>query len=313
MQKYYDSVLLDSGMPAVGVSVTVTAFGGGAVTIYSDNGATPRANPITTDANGYFEFYAADGRYTIQISGASITTRTITDILLEDPADGNAVLFSTLTATGQVSLGGVANAESLRISQAPTNAVNRIQAIGTVTLGEPKMGTEGSDTDINYGHYTKGAGAHRFLTSGGTLEQLRVSHTATAVNFLNITGAIATASPSVTAQGSDTNIGITYTSKGSAQHTFNNGNVAVNTLGAGLRIKEGTNGTMGVATLVGGTVTVNTTNVTANSRIFVCCQTPGGTPGFLRISARVAATSFTILSSSGTDTSIVAYQIFEPA
>jgi len=300
-------------MPAVGVSVTVTAFGGGAVTIYSDNGATPRANPLTTDANGYFEFYAADGRYTIQISGASITTRTITDILLEDPADGNAVLFSTLTATGQVSLGGLANAESLRISQAPTNAVNRIQAIGTVTLGEPKVGTEGSDTDINYGHYTKGAGAHRFLTSSGTLEQLRVSHTATAVNFLNITGAIATASPSVTAQGSDTNIGITYASKGSAQHTFNNGNVAVNTLGAGLRIKEGSNGTMGVATLVGGTVTVNTTNVTANSRIFVCCQTPGGTPGFLRISARVAATSFTILSSSGTDTSIVAYQIFEPA
>jgi hypothetical protein len=313
MQKYYDSVLLDSGMPAVGVSVTVTAFGGGAVTIYSDNGATPRANPITTDANGYFEFYAADGRYTIQISGASITTRTITDILLEDPADGNAVLFSTLTATGQVSLGGVANAESLRISQAPTNAVNRIQVIGTVTLGEPKMGTEGSDTDINYGHYTKGAGAHRFLTSGGTLEQLRVSHTATAVNFLNITGAIATASPSVTAQGSDTNVGINYSSKGSAQHTFNNGNVAVNTVGSGLRVKEGSNAKQGTVTLAAGSSVVANTSVTAASRIFLTSNADGGTPGFLRVSARSAGVSFTITSSSGTDTSTVAYQIFEPA
>jgi hypothetical protein len=313
MQKYYDSMLLDSGMPAVGVSVTVTAFGGGAVTIYSDNGATPRANPITTDANGYFEFYAADGRYTIQISGASITTRTITDILLEDPADGNAVLFSTLTATGQVSLGGAANAESLRISQAPTNAVNRLQAIGTVTLGEPKMGTEGSDTDINYGHYTKGAGAHRFLTSSGTLEQLRVSHTAAAVNFLNITGAIATASPSVTAQGSDTNVGINYSSKGSAQHTFNNGNVAVNTVGSGLRVKEGSNAKQGTAVLVAGTSVVANTSVTASSRILLTSNVDGGTPGFLRVSARSAGVSFTITSSSGTDTSTVAYQIFEPA
>jgi hypothetical protein len=52
--------------------------------------------------------------------------------------------------------------------------------------------------------------------------------------------------------------------------------------------------------------------VTANSRIFLTCQTPGGTPGFLRVSARTAGTSFTILSSSGTDTSVVAWEIFEP-
>lgn len=369
MQKYFDSVLLDSGMPAVGVSVLVTAFGGGAVTIYSDNGATPRTNPITTDANGYFEFYAADGRYTFQISGTGISPRTITDILLEDPADGNAVVFSTLTATGQVSLGGATNAESLRISAAPTNAVNRLQAIGTVTLGEPRLGTEGGDTDINYGIYAKGAGSIRFLTGGGTLEQFRVSHTASAANFYQITGAAAAGQPRLSASGSDTNIsvrisgkgtgsvfldnggftgfealggvtggnwmqtvaaaagtapaftatgtdtnvGVTYNSKGSAQHTFNNGNVAVNTLGNGLRVKEGSNGLQGTAVLVGGTVTVSNTNVTANSRIFAFCQTPGGTPGFLRISARTPATSFTILSSSGTDTSTVAYQIFEPA
>ena len=82
---------------------------------------------------------------------------------------------------------------------------------------------------------------------------------------------------------------------------------------AGLYITEGSNKMMGAATLVAGTVTVNNTAVTANSRIFLCCQTPGGTPGFLRVSARVAGTSFTILSSSGTDTSTVAWLIVEPA
>lgn len=75
---------------------------------------------------------------------------------------------------------------------------------------------------------------------------------------------------------------------------------------------NGTNPSFGRATLTAGAVTVNTTNVTANSNIFVISQIDGGTPGFLRISARTAATSFTITSSSGTDTSTVAWWIVEP-
>ena len=78
------------------------------------------------------------------------------------------------------------------------------------------------------------------------------------------------------------------------------------------KVVEGSNASMGVATLIGGTKVVTNTKVTANSRIFLSIQTPGGTPGWLQVSARVAATSFTILSSSGTDTSVVAYMIVEP-
>lgn len=91
------------------------------------------------------------------------------------------------------------------------------------------------------------------------------------------------------------------------------GNITASVAGSGLRVKEGTNAKMGAATLVGGTVTVNTTAVTASSRIYLTSQADGGTPGFQRVSARVAATSFTITSSSGTDTSTVAWMIVEPA
>jgi len=90
-------------------------------------------------------------------------------------------------------------------------------------------------------------------------------------------------------------------------------NFAVNSAGKGLQVKEGSNAKMGTSVLVGGTVTVSNTSVTASSRIFAFCNTPGGTPGFLRISARSAGTNFTILSSSGTDTSTVAWIIYEPA
>lgn len=82
--------------------------------------------------------------------------------------------------------------------------------------------------------------------------------------------------------------------------------------GFGLRVAEGANAKQGTAVLVAGTVVVANTSVTANSRIFLTSQADGGTPGFLRVSARVAGTSFTILSSSNTDTSTVAYEIFEP-
>lgn len=67
----------------------------------------------------------------------------------------------------------------------------------------------------------------------------------------------------------------------------------------------------GLATLVAGTVTVNTTAVTANSRIQLTAQNSGAAPGTPRVSARVPGTSFTITSTSGTDTSSVAWQMSE--
>lgn len=82
---------------------------------------------------------------------------------------------------------------------------------------------------------------------------------------------------------------------------------------SGLRITEGANAKQGTAILVAGESVVANTSVTANSRIFLTSQADGGTPGFLRVSARVAGTSFTITSSNALDTSTIAYEIFEPA
>ena len=88
----------------------------------------------------------------------------------------------------------------------------------------------------------------------------------------------------------------------------------IGTAGRGLMVAEGSNAKMGLATLAAGTVTVATTAVTANSRIFLTGQgDTAGTEGWLRVSARTAGTNFTITSSSGTDTSTVAWMIVEPA
>lgn len=92
--------------------------------------------------------------------------------------------------------------------------------------------------------------------------------------------------------------------------------INIGSAGGGVAIKEGgATARMGVVTLVAGTATVNNTSVTANTRIFLTGQNNGasGTPGTPRVSARVAGTSFTITSSSGSDTSTVAYELKEPA
>lgn len=85
------------------------------------------------------------------------------------------------------------------------------------------------------------------------------------------------------------------------------------TAGRGVKVAEGSNAKQGVATLVAGTVVVSNTSVTATSRIQLTAQTLGtvSTPSALCVSARTAGTSFTILASQNTDTSVVAYEIFE--
>lgn len=92
MQKYQDSVINGRGRPVSGAAVAVTTLAGSAATLYSDNGITQITTQITTNPDGFFSFYAADGRYTVTISGAGISTATRADILLEDPADGSAAL-----------------------------------------------------------------------------------------------------------------------------------------------------------------------------------------------------------------------------
>lgn len=99
---------------------------------------------------------------------------------------------------------------------------------------------------------------------------------------------------------------------GTIQATVNIKNVAA---GGGFYVKEGSNATMGVASLSGGSATVATTKVTASSRIYLTVQSLGtiATPVPIAVTARSAGTSFTITSSAGVDTSTVAWIIFEPS
>jgi len=99
---------------------------------------------------------------------------------------------------------------------------------------------------------------------------------------------------------------------GSAElhYTFGpSGSFALNKSGGYLAVKGGAaTDIIGSATLVGGTITVNNTNILANDNVFVTRSAVGGTPGFLSVSI-AAGTSFTITSTNALDTSTVNYFI----
>ena len=99
MQKRMNTIAsATTGLPIQGASVQINMYPGGATaTIYSDNGVTQATNPLTTDANGQYSYYAADGHYQEVISGPNISTQTINDVILLDalPADLSTTLPSS--------------------------------------------------------------------------------------------------------------------------------------------------------------------------------------------------------------------------
>jgi hypothetical protein len=136
------------------------------------------------------------------------------------PAAGT---FTTLTATGQTSLGGVAGSEGLRITTT-ASAANYLLGRGQISGNNPSLRSAGSDTNVSLLLGSQNAGNIRFLTNSLNDEQLRVSHTASAVNYVQVTGNITSNSPQISFTGSDAGVGGALIAKGNgAISFFNNG------------------------------------------------------------------------------------------
>lgn len=99
MELYTNNIQDRYGNAIVGAQVLVLKDGGSAV-IYSDNGVTPAANPLTTDADGEFRFYAASGKYDLTVTSPRLPEPIeFPGIALFDPDDINAELRDQLAST----------------------------------------------------------------------------------------------------------------------------------------------------------------------------------------------------------------------
>ncbi|HEY0964097.1 MAG TPA: hypothetical protein VGE69_17240, partial [Pseudomonadales bacterium] len=100
------------------------------------------------------------------------------------------------------------------------NSVNYISIAGAVTTGAPVVAAVGADTNINLRFVTKGTGALRFITGGGSYEQFMVTHTANAMNYMQVTGGATGVGPILYFTGADTNVEANLWAKGTGGFNF---------------------------------------------------------------------------------------------
>lgn len=98
-----DIVLNARGLPLAGAAIRVCAMPASGqpctplAQIYSDSAlAQALANPTTSDGMGNYHFYAAPGKYMIEISGPGIVTRQIPDVII--PLDPTLRIFQATSA-----------------------------------------------------------------------------------------------------------------------------------------------------------------------------------------------------------------------
>lgn len=135
----------------------------------------------------------------------------------------------------------------------------------------------------------------RISQRGSTAALVAVGGEVDAITINETTGAVTlAAAPSVTGN-------VTVTS----------GDLIVATAGKGLNIKSGANSKIGTtAAMVAGVIATSTTAITANSIVLFSRKTTGGTTGDVSYTI-VAGTSFTLTSTSNTETSTFDYMIVE--
>ena len=134
-------------------------------------------------------------------------------------------------ATGGSSLNfwtnGAVNTRQLSIAHT-ASAVNYVQVTGGTTGNSPVISAQGSDAAVALSITSKSTNAIRFLSNNATNLQFRIVGTNTAVNNLAVTGTIATNAPSLSSEGSDTNISMAFQPKGTGAIDLAAGSSGVN-------------------------------------------------------------------------------------
>lgn len=139
---------------------TVSVFNAGTATpstIFSDEGGTPKANPFTSDTDGHWFFWADQGRYDVQFSGAGIDP-TFTLFGLE-------TIISTTALSDPGSNGVVVRTSSgVTVARTITGTTSAI----TVTDGNGVAGNPTINLDVNLNFTGKTITAGDYVSPGIT-------------------------------------------------------------------------------------------------------------------------------------------------
>ena len=117
------------------------------------------------------------------------------------------------SSAGTITLGGASGAHGLGVTT-PANSVNRLVVTGAIAAGTPSIAAQGTDANIALSLAAKGTSTVRLQTRGQTA--FEVNATGTPGNYLRADATASGGSPRLTAQGSDTNVALQLTPKGTS-------------------------------------------------------------------------------------------------
>ena len=176
-------------------------------------GAT--AGTSTTTMNGQVDL----GGTTTSVNFARITGAATGAAPTISAQGSDAHINLNLTTKG---VNGAVNLQpngalTLVVGQSGTGVGNNIAIYPTTNTMNWVL--RGPDTNIGYTLQTKGTGNFYYVTGGG--QQAVIADTQSAVNYLGITGSITSEAPSIYVAGSDANINLNLTPKGTGSVTIN--------------------------------------------------------------------------------------------
>jgi hypothetical protein len=220
-----DVLTVSGGTFASAVTITVTSVSGGVITgaNYANFGnyTVLPSNPVSvtggTGSSATFTISWGVNAYTITNAGSGYVEQPI--ISFSGGGGSGAAAYATVGSGATLkSLGSTFN---VYVDNSSGRAFQFYNSGGTTDNfwsaaaggSSPFLYAQGS-TNTTGRITSNGTGSISIYTNGGAQQQCNVAHTASAVNFVQVTGAATTGQPVISAQGSDTNIGLRLQSKG---------------------------------------------------------------------------------------------------
>ena len=172
--------------------------------------------------------------------------------------DTDIGLIVTSKGAGAVVLNGSATSRTVQIDPVASGTTTYTQFTKSVSVNEQQIIAANT---ANLGLVATGGGGIYFRTAATTQLQFAITNTASAVNYLQLTGAATGAAPTISAQGSDTNISLKLTPKGTGGLWFTGPLLPNNTAGTSGQVltSAGAGAVPTWTTASGATITDDTT------------------------------------------------------
>ena len=193
--------------PGTDVYLRLTGKGDSMVELYSQSGSKVSS-----------QFYAGSSSVNYHRFTASNTGGVLTHTALG--SDANIALGNFGKGSYGVYLGSYGSTAGLYVD-APSSGDAYLTISGAISGGSPGLYPQGSSTNINIvmgGKNSGGVALGSYFNKAGAF----INASSSAVNYIQLTGNNTTVAPTISAQGSDTNINLSLSAKGTGQILLNN-------------------------------------------------------------------------------------------